>query len=290
MKTQAFSILFSLLVFASCDFRKSVEKDLITGLLTKGDGLSCEAVHLRIGDENIQRNSFIYGEKFHLNFNEIEGFERISNHVFPGMTLIVVSEKGDTVMLNKDLYSNLQKGVDHIPLLLSSTVTVAAPIYSNGTYTLYVKIWDKKSDATFSAELDFTVAQNEEIQIKSDKLTYDEIYLYSKQRESVITDNIAYFDENVYILIEGLDGLGIEDDFLSLGLSMKVSDANGSLLIDEEDLLGDSKYAFSDLHTQLAANFVLTGSQVNNPVDCEIRVWDKMGEGQMKISTQVQIK
>lgn len=290
MKIRTLSIAIGLLSVISCDFRKSVSKDLVTGMVTKGDGLSSEDVYLTTGDETIQRNTFTYGEELSLSFNNIEGFERIDNHVFPGMSLIVISENGDTVLKNLDLYAGLASGTDHSPLLLTSEVTVADPIHSNGEYTLFVNIWDKKGDGVFTAELDFDVVPNDQIDIECNHITYREIYLYSQQRQRVITNNTAGFNENVFMMFEGLEGFVKEGEMISIGLSLTVKDSEGNLIVNEGDLMDASGMDYSEVHSQLAPNFILTGSQINNPVECEINIWDKKGEGSIKTSTQLQIE
>jgi len=290
MKTKALSIILSLLINISCDFRKSMAQDLVTGLVTRGNGLSCGSVTLTVDEKSVQSSRFTYGETFQLNFNNMEGFVSVAGHVFPGMSLVVTGQNGDTILSTQDLYAEYQEGMDLSPLLLISTVTVADPIHSKGSYTLMVNIWDKKGDGIFTADLDFTVVPNDQIKVESKQLSYKEIYLYSEQTGKVITDQKASFSENVYILIEGLDGLVEENGSFSVGLGMKVADADGNLIIDEEDLLGDSGYSYVQLHGQLSAHFILTGSQVPNPVDVEILVWDKHGDGQMNISTQLRIE
>jgi hypothetical protein len=206
------------------------------------------------------------------------------------MSLVVTGQNGDTVLSTQDLYAEYTEGMDLSPLVLISTVTVADPIHSNGTYTLMVNIWDKKGDGIFTADLDFSVVPNGQIRIESDQLSYKEIYLYSEQEGKVITDQKARFNENIYTLIEGLDGLAEENGSFSVGLGMKVADAEGNLIIDEEDLIGDSGYSYEQVHSQLSSHFILTGSQVMNPVDIEIVVWDKQGDGRLNISTRLTIE
>lgn len=290
MKTRTILTLFCLLTTISCDIRKSVYKDLKTGMVTKGEGLSSEDVFLTIAEMPISKNTFIYGEVFQVNFNNIEGFERVDNHVFPGMSLIITKENGDTLLKNRDIYADLTSGTDHSPLLLTSEVTVASPIHSNGKYTLVITIWDKKGDGVFSAELDFDVIPNDRIEIESKQVTYNEIYLYSQQKSKVITNNIAGFNENIYIMLEGLEGFEKEEDMVNIGLSMSVMDANNNLIVDEDDLMDNSGFDDSEFHNQLAPNFILSGSQVSNPVKCEIIIWDKRGAGSIKVTTQLNIE
>jgi len=290
MKTTALAITFSIISIFSCDIRKSVHKDLQTGLITRGDGLSCDNVYLSIGDETISRNLFIYGEKYQVNFNNIEGFNKVDNYAFPGMELYVISEAGDTVLKNSDLYADLSEGSDNSPLLLLTTVTAADPIFSNNEYTLYIQIWDKKGDGNFSAKMDFNVVPNDKISIESNQLSYDEIYLFSKQRQIAITDNVVGFDETIFMMFEGLDGFVVEGSMVYPGLSLVVRNADGDLILNEADLIGETGMDYSEIHSQLAPNFVLTGSLIGNPVTCEITIWDKKGEGSIKASVQLHIR
>lgn len=274
MRIRTLSIVICLIAIASCDFRKSIHKDLITGLVTKGDGLSCDDVKLNIDDKTILRNSFVYGEEFDLSFINIEGFDRVNNHAFPGMNLDVISQSGDTVLKNGDLYADLVDGTDLSPLRLNTIITVADPIHSNEEYTLHVGIWDKKSEGVFTAKFDFDVVPNDQIYVESEHITCREIYLYSKQRQQVIVDNLASFDENIYIMVEGLEGFVVDNDKVSVGLSMKLNDEEGNVIVDEENLLGSSEYDYSEVNEQLSANFIITGSVIDNPIECKIVIWD----------------
>lgn len=290
MKTRTIIIFIYLLTMISCDFRNSVYKDLKTGMITKGKGLSCEDVFLTIGEMTIYKNTFIYGDVFKVNFKNIEGFESIDGHVFPGMSLIVTKENGDTLLKNNDIYADLISGTNHSPLLLTSEVTVAYPIHSNGKYTLDITIWDKKGDGVFTAKLDFDVIPNDRIEIEPNQVTYDEIYLYSQKKRKVITDNIAGFGENIYIMLEGLEGFKKEENMVNIGLSMTVMDAKNNLIVNEENLMGNSGLDYTEFHSQLAPNFILSGTQVSNPIKCDIIIWDKRGVGSIKVSTQLNIE
>lgn len=91
-------------------------------------------------------------------------------------------------------------------------------------------------------------------------------------------------------MVEGLEGFVKEQEGVAVGMSMKIRDSDGNLIINEDDLLNKSSFVYADLHAQLSANFILSGSQINNPVDCEVFIWDKIGAGSMKISTVLQIE
>ncbi|MCK5137939.1 MAG: hypothetical protein KAR19_19285 [Bacteroidales bacterium] len=232
----------------------------------------------------------MYGEEFYVSFENIEGFNRVDNYAYPGMQMIVISQNGDTVLRYNDLYSDLADGIDYSPLVLYAEATVADPIYSNNDYSLVVNIWDKKGEGTFTANLDFTVVPNDQIKIESNHISYDEIYLFSQQRQIVITDNTSGFNENIFMMFEGLEGFREEAGTVFPGLSITVIDSEGNLILDEEDLLGESGMNYSELNSRLAPNFILTGTHISNPVTCEITIWDKKGDGNIKASAQMNIE
>lgn len=279
-----------LLTFSSCNFAQSVEKDLQSGLITRGDGLSCDDVYLSDGENIIKRNTFIYGETFYVNFDGMEGFVREGESVFPDMQLTIVSEQGDTALHLDDLYAAYEEGIDLSPLQLYSEVTVANPVQSGVPYTLYVDIRDKNGKGSFAATLDFTVHRDEKIQLQSEHLKSREIYLFSQQRGLTITNGRAGFDENIYLLFEGLEGFTLDGGQVRLGLSMVVKDADGNVILDEADLFGDSPLNYEDVHLQVASNFILTGSQIANPVTVTVRIWDKGSSAWINASTDIIIE
>jgi len=279
-----------LLTFYSCNFAQSVEKDLQTGLTTRGKGLSCDKVYLSVGEDIIIRNAFIYGETFNVNFDGMEGFKQEGENVFPDMQLLILGEKGDTAMYLTDLYAAYREGISLSPLKLYTEVTVADPMHSKGTYTLYVNIADKRGDGTLNSSLEFTVVRDEKIKVESKQLDFREIYLFSQQRDLTITNGMAGFNENIYLLFEGLEGFTVSNGQVALGLSLEVKDADGNKILDESDLFGEASMSYEDVHAQVAPNFILTGSQIANPIQCTIRIWDKESEAWISASTELTIK
>jgi len=285
------SLVFAGLFIAinSCQFAQSVEKDLVTGLSTRGDGLSCANVYLSDGENVIKRNTFQYGETYYVNFDGMEGFERVGQGAFPNMQLVIVNDKGDTVLYVSDMYDGYTQGIENSPLDLYGEITVADPIHTGGDYTLYVNIRDKKGNGKFRATLEFDVVPDKNITITGNQVSSTEIYLYSQQRGRAITDGQAEFNENIYMLFEGLEGFSVEEGKVHLGLSLEVKDATGNLILDEPDLLGAEPMSYDMVHEQLAPNFILTGSEIANPVNCKVRIWDKKGTAWINTSTEITV-
>jgi hypothetical protein len=283
MKT--FLRLYSLfLVFAVCNFSRSVKKDFISGVYSAGSNISCKEVYLTVNGIRTQRNSFIYGETFVLNFSDVTGFTKENGNVFPGMIMTVINPSGDTLMQTDDLISGYPTGMNYSPLVLTADLTVAAPIKSGGEYTVIINIRDRKGTGTYKSTFDFKVIKNDKIPVESSKVTYDEIYIYSQGKDKVITDNKIKFNDNIYIIIEGLKGFRETGGMVFPGLKFKAADSEGNILIGNDDLFTDydtSGVASADLAQRVSAHFRIPGTQFNNPLHCELTVWDKKSDARV---------
>lgn len=290
MKIKFAVIALFMITSVSCDSGKSVSKDLVTGLTTRGDGLSCENIYLSDGEEKINRNTFTYGENVYVNFENIEGFNKENGNAFPGMRLSVINQAGDTVMIYPDLYADYQSGINISPLLLQANLTVADPIHTGQEYTLNIHIWDKRGESTFKAELDFDVNPDKQIKIENNNLSYDEVYLFAEKENKVLIGNETHFNENIYLIFEGLEGFQEAEGQIFIGLSLKVMDSKGEVLIDEKDLIGDSGLDPLKIKEQLTPNFIIRDTSINTPVSCEIVIWDKKSDNNIKALLALNLK
>jgi hypothetical protein len=289
MKTTIYVVLISV-ILTGCHFSKSVKKDLVSGLTSVGNNLSCDDVYISVKKDKTSRKSFIYGEIFYLNFNDIKGFASLSGKVFPGLRLTIVNQAGDTIMKYDDLYSGYKDGLDYSPLLLSTNITLASPIRSNSDYTLYSKIWDKKGSGTFSSKFDFKVVGNDQITREGLGVTFNEIYLFSEDDKKVITDNKAKVNDNIHIIVEGLTGFKEENKLLFPGLSLKITDAAKNSILDYKDLFLDyseTGVSVTDFFTRVSSHFKVSEGKINNPLECEMVIWDKKSNARLKVRTNI---
>jgi hypothetical protein len=281
---------WGILALISCDFRQSVQKDLVTGLKTRGDGLSCDAVYLSADEEQISRNTFIYGETFYINFSNIDGFNKENNNAFPGMFLYVTSEEGDTIMQTDDLYADYISGISLTPMVLKAKLTVARPVLSDKRYTLSIKIWDKRADGTFTAELPFSVTDNEKIIVEKNNASCNEIYLFSKERNKAITDGKAGFNETVYIIFEGISGFYTENGKVYAGLKVVATDNTGNVVLANDDLFKsyeETGISEDDFNSRIYTSIVIHKGEIANPVLCEITIFDRKSEASIKVKTEL---
>lgn len=281
------------LALISCDFRKSVNKDLTTGLITKGDGLSCDEVYLTINNEKTERTTFIYGEIFYFYFSNMEGFREENNNVFPGMVMWVTDEAGDTIFQTEDMYANYLNGMNISPLVLKANLTVGNPMHSNHEYTVFVNIWDKKDKGTFTAELPFTIIENEKISIEKNNISYDEIYLYSVDQDKAITDGVVSFNETAYLIFEGLSGFKEENGVVFPGLKFLAVDNTNAIIMDFADLFeayNETGIGSADFKTQFYVTIKFTPGQVDNPIHCAATLTDKKGNASVTVTTDLTVQ
>jgi hypothetical protein len=287
------SILILASSLMSCNFSKSVKIDLISGLSTTGNMISCSDVFLTVNDQKVSSNTFLYGQEFFLNFNNVEGLKNENGKVFPGMEIEVLNKSGDTLLQAKDLYSANNEGVSISPLMLRADITAASPIHSQGDYTLYVKIWDKKDKGTFNAKYSFKVEPNSAIKIEPNDVTFREIYLFSKENGKVNTNNRVKANEKVYLIFEGLSGLKAEGEKVFPGLSIKATENGGDVVLNEEDLFDDrtaTGVSASDFATQVYSNINFTTSEIKSPVHCEVTIWDKKSKAKITASFDLTVE
>ena len=272
----------------TCNFSRSVNVDLLTGLKTRGNGLSCGEVFLSDGESKINRDSFTYGETIFLNFDEMRGFVRTEGKSFPGMEMTMISSAGDTILNYRDLYEQYSEGFEMDPILLNTNVTLADPIHSGMKYQLTVRIWDKKGEGYFIAELELEVLPDKAIKVSEEGLRAREIYLFSTVSNSTIIGEEVNFNENVYLLFEGLEGFREVDGQLLIGLKMVLKDGNGEVILNEPDLFGDRALNPRDVYRQIASNFIISNTSIQNPVHVEVLIWDKRSENTISASAQLE--
>ena len=289
MKNQFNTLILSFLVLTSCNFRKSANVDLLTGLSTRGDGLSCEEVYLSDGETRLDRSKFTYGESIYMNFEDIAGFAKQGDYAFPGLRLSLLGQDGDTVLKKEDLYAGNTNGFNFSPLILKAFLTLADPIHSGKEYALNVDIWDKMGKGTYRAKMNLEVVPDQKISLESQNVKWDEVYLFSGRDRRTITGDRARFNDDIYLLFEGLEGFTPVDGKVYFDLSMKITDAAGKVYLDEPDLAGDEGMDTSDFRSQVAPNFVISNPGVVNPVTCDVLIRDRNSESRIRATATVNL-
>jgi hypothetical protein len=286
------AIIITVLI-SGCQFSKSVKKDLVSGLTISGNGLSCDDVYLSLNGKKSEKNTFIYGQEICVVYNDIKGFRTEGSKTFPDMNITIITPSGDTVFHRKDLYSEHPEGLSYSPLQLKGSVTLASPIHSGSEYLLKIDIRDKKGSGAMTSELKFIVNKDDKIKVDPSKVTYKEIYLFSRSKEAVITDGKINYNDEVYIIAEGVSGFKEENGLVFPGLSLSGTDSTGIKILDYSDMFTDysSKgLSSSDFNTRVSVHFKITGSGLKNPFHTVMNVWDKKSDARLKAVTNLEVE
>jgi hypothetical protein len=287
-------LTLTLLLLSACNFSKSVQVDLISGLTTKGDVIKCESVSISVNGQTVNRTTFMYGEIFSLDFSGVEGLKSENGHVFPGMALVVRNSSGDTVLADSDLYSEYGSGINLSPLELSAKITAAKPVHSGGDYKLFIRIWDKKDKGTFIANLGFKLVTNEKISVKTENgVTCDEVYLFSKNSGNVINNNVSKVNDETFLLFEGIKGFKETDGKVYPGLAMKASADDGESLFNYEDMFLDytaSGIDMADFNRQVMTRFSFNTADIKAPIHVSVSIWDKKGGARISAVTDLTLE
>ncbi|RIV35985.1 hypothetical protein D2V08_03300 [Flagellimonas lutimaris] len=279
-------IAVSMCLFPSCQFNGSIEKDLLTGIVSKGRGISCEEVYVSNGQLRKQDKDFTYGEVLNLNFAGVEGLERSEGRMYPGMELLIVDGNRDTVLYHPDLYDDRVDGFSQSTTTLQARIVLADPIQSDIEYRGTARIWDKKGDGSFEVALPIKVGRDGHIRTQVSELTFGEIYLFSRTSRTVLINGQVPSQEDFYFIIEGLEGFVDENNSSRVQLNLVAKDAEDNILASSSQML---TIAADELHEQLAPFFNLPASGFENPVRCEMVLLDLKGGGKLKTEAYVEV-
>ncbi|WP_405269303.1 hypothetical protein [Cellulophaga sp. Ld12] len=270
----------------SCNFNKSVRKDFVTGITTKGDGLSAEKVYVTINDEKVSDNEFFYGQNIYTIFENMSGFMVENNRYHPQMEVVLISKAGDTIMHEANLFQQ-NPGFGAEMKTLQGNMLLARPIYSSADYTLHYKISDEHGEGVFNSTLQFDLLHDPAIKVNKKGLDYKEGYLLSLTKNAVITDSKVAFEELILMDFQDVSGYTRVDGAVALGLKIKVTDANDTMILNMEDVFGESTLSEEQIKSGLGAQLKITKGALKNPVTFKVTIWDKNSNARLEAETEL---
>jgi hypothetical protein len=225
-----------------------------------------------------------------MNFADIKGFKEENGNVFPGMKIFITDKSGDTVLQSDDLFQRYPDGINLSPLFLHADLTAAAPIASENDYTMIVNIWDKKGKGTFTGKVDFKIVPNEYLNVEAKGLTFDEVYLFSRDRGAVIRENKIRLNENAFLIIEGLNGLKEENGKVFPGLSLMARDNDNNEILNNADLFAyynDSGLSGSDVFSGVSSSFTPNTDEYKTPLSFVVTLWNKKSDAKITMEADL---
>ncbi len=291
-RIKLFGILFAMVTLSACEFNQSVNKDLKTGAYSRGNGLGCDEIVMKVNGQEESRNEFIEAEKVNFYFNNITGFKKIKGKAFPGMSLVILSEN-DTIRNHPDLLAHLSEGTDLSPLQLRSYFIADLPYEHNEKYKVQIKIWDNNGDGTFEYEMPFSIKKNELLTINSQNVGYSNFYLWDETEKLVCVNENVNADNTLILIGEGLDGLEVVDGKVYPVFSIELSDSQGNLIISNNNILeeyeetGVDYEAFQD--NQLTAIMTFKRGEIHNPCTLKASLTDLKSDRKLEIEAQLKV-
>ena len=279
-----------MMIFAGCNFSKSTDK--VTGIKTAGVGLTCSEVYLSKDERKIGRTTFIYGEKIMLNFSDLQGFVKIGEYIFPGLSVAITSESGDTILHLDDYFKDYTAGLNDLPVLMPINVITDAPVHSHGKYTQSVNIWDKEGIGIFSATLPFSVVENDEISVEKKQVNCQEFILYSGKDKQIITDQEMVRGEEVAMVFIGLTGFQEKEEEFDFGSRLIAIDNSGDTL---QDLSNQHQSSFNrsattnELEAVIYAIVPINNNEITNPVQCKVFLYDNNSDASISAKFELTV-
>ena len=223
-----------------------------------------------------------------MNYKGIKGFIEKNKLISPGLQLLVLNKKKDTILFNEDLFANRLDSYNSSDFKLSPNITLADPIHSRQTYEVLTHVWDKNGNGSIDTKFKINVVPSEKIKIEKTDLIYNEIYLYSDKRENAIIDNRVILNENIHFVFDGLEGLVGKNGKVSLGLSMDVRNSKGKKLFTRKDFFEkNQEVSVSDLKERIFATILFDEKEKKGDIklQCKVKVWDKNSDKSIQINT-----
>lgn len=285
-------ILVIFTVLTSCEFNQSVNKDLITGAYSRGNGIGFDDVSILINGKEEKRNEFIYGEKIEFKFNNITGLKRIDEMAYPDLSMFIVKNETDTVLSLPNSLKNLENGTDLNPLQLRANFVSALPHKNNETYTVHINIWDKKGEGTFSYKLPFTVIESDILDIEKNGIEYSNIYLWNETLKEPVFNKTVSSKHQFILILEGISGLKEDEDMVFPIFSIDMQDRNKNSIMSSPNLLNydDNGVNSKNIKKQLVAKITFPQNQIDNPCTLIAKINDKNSSNQIEIITELHIE
>ena len=278
MKVIIISGLLVILLLQGCNFNTSIKKDLISGAVYTAHGLDSDNVEMEVNGKPSKKNTFTYGDKVEFTFNNIKGLKRKKGKVYPGMSMHIINNAGDTVLQLENLFKDDNDGTDLNPLLLRAFFKAALPHLNKEKYKVILKIWDKNSPGTITYTMPFEVVKSEFLSIQSNEIDYSNIYFWNDTDKKVVTDKKLDANSTYILIAEGLVGLDLIDDRVYPGIELEIIDNNGEYILSEANML-ESLSEFGVERNELAENqvpvtIIFSPGKIANPCRLKAKIKD----------------
>ncbi|MCE3295971.1 MAG: hypothetical protein K0R65_1685 [Crocinitomicaceae bacterium] len=235
MKKYIFYFSIALLAF-SCQNEIQIDPESGAQIKVQSEGLSYKDVEIEVNGKKSELKVFDYGDEITLNFVNVEGFIREKGKIYPGLKLLVLNKQGDSLLYYDDMYAD-QDPVGKNPVTLTASMIAAKPMRTGEILRAKLDFWDKKGKGKMHVDFEFSTKSNDNITVKSQKIEYNEIYIFSEKTGRVITDNQYDNDDMLYFILEGLKGFNEQNGVIYPCLMLDVKNEKGEIILHQDNIL-----------------------------------------------------
>ena len=259
----------------------------------RGDGLGVGDVIIEVNNNPQNRNTYTEGEKVEFVFNDVFGFEKIDGKAYPGLSMTILRNETDTILHEEDLMVELgETGTDLSPLQLRAFFG-SGNMTDNDDYEVFINIWDKKGDGTYTYEMPFSVAKNNLFEVTAEDLTYERIFLWNELAElEVVSSEVP--PSKYALVFEAIEGLTVIDGMVYPRVSILLEDNTGLALIQSDNIFEDiAETGFSyDVFKgeQIPVSLTFANNKVANPVTLKAVFKDGKSDRKLTIEGELIIK
>jgi len=274
----------------SISYAQIIEKDFYTGATSLNNGLSAESIRMEINGDAQITNTFQFGDKIEFIFKDVKGLKEYDKKVFPGISVLILENKKDTILKKDDLLTD--EGVDKSKLKLFARFQAAMTNNRNNNYEVHIRIWDKKGDGVLQYQHPFSIIPNKELLINNQNLTFERIYLWNDSTKLLITKNIHISDKPT-ILINGLGGLTAENNKVFPAIFVEIEDNNGEKLVYEKNVMSEFVETGLDSEAlkngQIPVSLSLKSVEISNPCKLRLKISDLKSENYIQAESELEI-
>lgn len=260
---------------------------------SSGSGINVGKTVVTIKDKPVSKKEFTYGESINVRFKNVTGLTKFEGKVHPKALIYLLNESKDTVEINDYEFEN--KFVTGEPIDLDINFLAMLTEATNKNFELKIKLEDTKGEGSYDYSMPFKIKPNHNFVVKAEGISYSNIYLFNPKDETVITDNIIKPKGEFEIVYEGLKGFDTDNiGFIYPAASAKVVDANGAVLLDENNLLENYKalgFKYEKAFSSLPLNIKLNdfGTAVS-PFKLMVELYDLKSDNKIELETTLAVK
>ena len=153
---------------------------------------------------------------------------------------------------------------------------------------MYVNIWDKKGDGSFSYELPFTVKKKDVLKIENKGLSYSKAYLYNETLKEVVHSKNINSSHVFTLALEQVNGLSQKKGRVFPVFSINIEDSKGRKVISNKNVLRSYEQHGVEVNNlkagRLTTRITFSKGKFSNPYRLKAKLFDMNSSKEINIS------